>query len=269
MGKRPMILITNDDGIFSPGITTVASAVKDLGETLIVAPIQQRTASGRAIAKDPNGGMVDRISLDVDGKIHTAYAVYGTPAEAASHAVLELAPYKPSLCIAGINYGENVGTGIFVSGTLGSALEASTYGIPGLVMSVQTSIKMQRATDYYRIDWSAPRYFTSYFAKYILAHGLPKGVNVLNVCVPKNATENTPIRVTRQSMQDYYFFKKPPKRDFSKKFQLQIEVRVDKSTLEPDSDIKALRDGVVSVTPIVQDMTARVEWKPKFKNGQD
>src|SRR5208283_4766602 len=106
---KPMILITNVDGIFFPGLHAIVSAVKHLGDVLIVAPVHQQTATGRAIMKDPNGGMIDKISLVIDNANYTAYAVYGSPAEAASHAILELAPKKPDLCIAGINYGENLG----------------------------------------------------------------------------------------------------------------------------------------------------------------
>jgi len=263
---KPLILVTSDDGIFSPGLKAAAAAVKHLGDILIVAPRYQQTAMSRSFPKGDSIGIIEKVSLEIDDITYAGYAVYGSPAQAVSHAVLELASGKPDLCLCGINYGENVGTGLFPSGTIGAALEASTYGIPGLAINLEASIEMQHSSDYNPLDWSTAMYFTSYFANLILNEGLPKEIGVLNVNIPITATPETPIRKTRQSMQDYFVFKKPGNRDFSKNFRLQTEVKIDKASLEPDSDIKAcIIDRVVSVTPLTQDITARLEWgKPEW-----
>ena len=264
---KPLILITNDDGILSPGLRAAAVAVKHLGDLLIVEPRYQQTSMSRSFPKGDGIGIIEKISLEIEGTTHVGYAVHGSPAQAVSHAVLELTSRKPDLCLVGINYGENLGTGLFPSGTIGAAFEASTYGIPGLGVNLEASIEMQHSSDYNPLDWKTAMHFTSYFADLILNEGLPKEIGVLNVNIPITATPETPIRKTRQSMQDYFVFKKPSNRDFSKGFRLQTEVKIDEASLEPDSDIKAcILDRVVSVTPLTQDITARIKWgKPEWE----
>jgi 5'-nucleotidase len=266
---KPLILVTNDDGVFSPGLKAAVAALRHFGEILIVAPRSQQTAMSRSFPKGDDIGIIDQVDLQIDDVNYTAYSVHGSPAQAVAHAVLELAPRKPDLCMIGINYGENLGTGLFPSGTIGAGLEVSTYGTPALAVNLEASIEMQFSSDYKPLDWKTAMHFTSYFGDLILSDGLPKPITVLNVNIPTSATTETPIRKTRQSMQDYFVFKRPGKRDFSKAFRLQTEVLIDQATLEPDSDIKAcIIDRVISVTPLTQDLTARIEWgKPEWAPG--
>jgi len=257
---KPLILITNDDGVLSPGLRAAAEAVAELGELLIVAPRFQQTSMSRSFPKGDDIGKIEEVILTINGKQHIAYGVIGSPAQAVSHGLLEIASRKPALCISGINYGENLGTGLSVSGTIGAALEANTYGIPGLAVNLAASIKMQHSSDYDPLDWEVAMFFTKLFASKIIKNGLPPDTALLNINVPSTATPNTPIRLTVQSRQDYFVFEKPPKRDFSKGFRLKVVIKIDEKTLEPDSDIKAFLDGVVSVTPISWDLTARQYW---------
>lgn len=259
--------MTNDDGIFSPGLKAGILAVESLGEILIVAPKTQQTAMGKSFPQGPDIGIIKEVDLDVGGKSYHAYAVIGSPAQAVAHAVLEIADRKPTLCLSGINYGENVGKAILQSGTIGAAFEASAYGIAGLSVSVEAIVDLQLTSNYKEVDWSAAIYFTNYFARLLLDEGLPPGIDVINVNIPSSATAATPIRVTRQSMQEYFVYKKPGKRDFSKGFVPPIEVKVDYGSLEEDSDIKALViDRVVSVTPLVQNLTSSVKWgRPEWQ----
>ncbi len=263
---KPLILITNDDGILSPGLRAAIAAVRHLGEIFVVAPRYQQTSMSRSFPKSDDIGIIEQISLEADGVNYLGYGVHGSPAQAVSHAVLELTPRRPDLCVCGINYGENLGTGLLRSGTIGAALQASTYGIPALATSLEASIEMQHSSEYHQLDWKTAMYFTGYFANLILSEGLPKSIGVLNVNVPATATPETPIRKTRQSMQDYFVFKKPGNRDYSKNFWLQTEMKIDRGSLQPDSDIKAfVIDRVVSVTPLTQDLTARLDWgKPEW-----
>jgi len=263
---KKLILITNDDGIYSPGLKAAVSAVKHSGDMLIAAPRYQQTAMSRAFPKGTDIGIIEKVGLEIDGIFYDGYAINGSPAQAVSHAVLELATRKPDLCIAGINYGENVGTGLFPSGTIGATLEACTYGIPGLAVNLEASIEMQHSSDYNPLDWGTAMYFTNYFANLILEEGLPREIGILNINIPITATPETPIRKTRQSMQDYFYYKKPSKRDFSKSFKFEVEAKIDEASLEPDSDIKAtIIDRVVSVTPLNANLTARSEWgKPEW-----
>ena len=127
----PLILLTNDDGIHSPGLLAVAEAVCDLGDLLMVAPATQQTGMGRGsppmmTAKSGDGWTVGCQAMP-------AFALTGSPAQTVVYGVLALAPHiygrKPDLVISGINYGENLGTCVTGSGTVGAALQAAEIGI--------------------------------------------------------------------------------------------------------------------------------------------
>lgn len=255
---KPLILITNDDGVQSPGLRAAAEALSTLGEVLVVAPNTQQTGMGRAFPKDGNLGVIEVIQNKIGGKEHPYYAVHGSPAQAVAHGVLEVAPKLPALCVSGINYGENVGGTIFISGTVGAALEASCYGIPALAISIGANSWEQYSKPYCPQDWETAIYFARTFASFVLGRGLPPNVAVLNVNIPSEATRGTEIRTTCQSRQNYYICTKPEKRDFAKSFRLPVEVEIDYNTLERDSDVYAfVVDRVVSVTPVGTDLTIR------------
>ncbi len=267
---QPLILIVNDDGIFSPGLKAAAEAVADLGELLIAAPRYQQTSMGRALPTGPDVGKIEAVALSLNGEQRTAYAVYGSPAQAVQHAVLELAPRKPALCISGINYGENLGYGITISGTVGAALEAGAMRIPGLAVSVETDMSVHHSSEYGEVDWRTAAYFTRYCAERILRNSLPPEVVALNVNVPATATSQTPIRATIQSRISYYVpHPGNGARDFSQGARLGYRANQEGWTgLEPDSDIRAfLNERVVSVTPLGWELTARLplaEWYQEF-----
>lgn len=257
---KPLLLITNDDGVFSPGIRAVVEAVQDLGDLLIVAPLHQQTCMSRAMPKGIDAGIIESVSLKVNDEEVKAFAVHGSPTQAVMHALLEISPFrKPDLCISGINYGENVGANITMSGTLGAAFEANSSGIRSLAISLETPIDSQWDDEYALIDWHAAIYFTRYFAMEVLNKGLPPEVAILNVNVPSDAQEFTPIRYTNQSRQSYFRYRGSPQRDFSAPFRFIVEIRIDEETLERKSDIKALRDRCVSVTPLGWDFTAKID----------
>jgi 5'-nucleotidase len=198
---RPLILITNDDGLRSPGIRAVAEAVAHLGDLLLVAPHEQQTTMSRAMPRGAEVGVIETIDLGLGEIGCPVYSVVGSPAQAVSHAILELAPRCPDLCISGINYGENLGSGISRSGTIGAALEANSYGIPGLAISLGASLDAHHSAEYRALDWRTAMHFTRLFAEKILTEGLPGSVALLNVNIPPGATPETEVRLTRQSRQ--------------------------------------------------------------------
>lgn len=254
---KPLILITNDDGIYSPGLHAAAEAVADLGELLIAAPHCQQTSMGRAFPRTDDLGIIDTVFLNIRGVCTKAYAVHGSPAYAVAHAVLELAERKPDLCISGINYGENLGTIVTCSGTLGAAFEANSHEIPAIASSLQIPLQLQRKTDYSPADWSAASEMTHRAAKFVLSNGMPNGATLLNINIPDQPRDVQNYHVTRQSHQNYFCFIRPEQRDFSKKFELKSRLSVDMDTLEPDSDIYAVYiDKAISVTPMTWNMTA-------------
>ncbi|MDF1494221.1 5'/3'-nucleotidase SurE [Caproiciproducens sp. CPB-2] len=254
---KPLILITNDDGIYSPGLRAAAEAVADLGELLIVAPHRQQTSMGRAFPRTEDLGIIETTTLMIHGVRTKAYAVHGSPAYAVAHAVLELADRKPDLCVSGINYGENLGTIVTCSGTLGAAFEANSHEIPAIASSLQIPLHLQRKTDYSPADWSAAAEITGRAAQSVLKDGMPNGATVLNINIPDRLRDAGHYHITRQSHQNYFCFIRPGERDFSKRFELKSRLSVNTDTLEPDSDIYAVYiDKAISITPMTWNMTA-------------
>ncbi|MGD0698432.1 MAG: 5'/3'-nucleotidase SurE [Trebonia sp.] len=269
MPQSPLILVTNDDGILSPGLRAAAEAVADLGELLLVAPSTQQTSMSRAFSHDAEAGLIERVEVPVGGRAVTAYAVSGSPALTVTHALLELAGRPVGLCVSGVNYGENIGASIGVSGTVGAALEAANHGIPGIAVSVTVQVGEWRT--FGAVDWTAAMHFTRLLATQVLADGLPDGVSVLNLNVPQGATAGTELRKTVQSRQPYYVRRPPdPARPLGQPYRFPVDKVVDWDTLEPGTDIHAVvRDQVASVTPLTWRMTADTDWAPPGQSAAD
>jgi 5'-nucleotidase len=253
---EPLLFLTNDDGIESPGLMAAADAASSLGELLIVAPTFQQSAMGRALC----GGREERLrpmTISFRGLPITAYHCDCSPATAVSLGLdLLCAKRKPALLISGINYGENIGLNITTSGTIGAALEGASYGIPALAVSLQTSISAQRT--YSDLDWRAAAHFTKFFSERVLSGKLPEDVDALKIDVPANATPQTPWRITTVSRQFYYhrWYEAPTPE--SKLGDAKIKIVMDDAALEPGSDIHALAvEQAVSVAPISLNLTSR------------
>ena len=265
MPELPLILVTNDDGLNSPGLQAAAEAVADLGELLIAAPATQQTAMGRAFVRDARSGTIERATISVAGCDMPAYAISGSPAMAVTHAVLELAERPISLCVSGINYGENIGAAIAASGTIGAALEADIYDIPGVAASITTQVSEWRT--FGPVNWTTAKHFTRLLAQQVLEEGMPDGASVLNLNVPQGATPRTELRKTVQSRQRYYVLNRPVLgRPLDQPYELVVQVAVDWDRLEPGTDVYAIAvDEVVSVTPLTWQMTADTDWTPRAR----
>ena len=161
-----------------------------------------------------------------------------------------------------MNYGENIGGSIGISGTVGAALEASTYGIPAIAVSITAQVSEWRS--FGTVDWTPTMHFTRRLATQALADGMPDGVAVLNLNVPRSATPGTELRKTVQSRQPYYVRRRPGQpRPLDQPYQFPVEMTVDWDRLEPGSDIHAVvHDQVASVTPLTLRMTAGTDWQP-------
>ena len=260
--KIPQIFVTNDDGIHSPGLRAAVQAVRPFGDVLIVAPATQQTGMGRGFAGNSNAPLTP-VDYHVDGQQLRAFACEGSPAFAVQHGLnVCFADKPPDLLISGINYGENLGTNITMSGTVGAAIEAACRGIPALAVSLQT---VKGAYYHYSDqDWAAAAYFLAYFARSILTRPLPFDVDVLKVDVPSAATPQTPWRVTRLSRRSYYTTDLEQPSLASMPGEARLHVNAAQTALEPDSDIHALAVAqVVSVTPLSLDCTSRTDF-PAF-----
>ncbi len=250
---KNLIVITNDDGIESPGLRAAVQAIAGLGDILIVAPRYQQSSRGRAFI---GRGHAKPVKYFLNRKSLCAFAVATSPAVTVRHAILLLADRKPSLLISGINYGENLGNGVTISGTVGAALEAASLGVPAMAVSVATAIEYHLSHST-AIDFSVAAKFTRRFARQILNHGLPRETDLLNINVPQGAHKKIDWRWTRISRRAY-FHSTIEETARGKRFK-GYESNVDPTVLEPDSDIYAVvMDRVVSVSPMTIDLTARV-----------
>lgn len=254
---RKQILLTNDDGIRSPGLWAAATALAPLGYVTVAAPLNQWSGAGRSMPYNSEGRIYEE-SVTVGGQTWKVYAVDGTPAQAVQHGLVELMPAYPDLIVAGINYGENVGSGVTISGTVGAALEGASFGVPGLAVSLQTDSRyhLSHSTD---INFDAAGYFTHRFARLLLSLPRAADIDVLKIEVPDTATPATAWRVTRLSRTRYYLPQKPERRNLNDRGSIPYLRQVEPALVEPDSDVRALMDGVVSVTPLSLDITSRVD----------
>lgn len=263
-----LILLTNDDGINSPGLRAAAKGLSALGWVTVAAPLQQWSGAGRSLPSH-SGGAIEGLRHEIGGDHWEVFAVDGTPAQSVQHALLEIVPRQPDLVVSGINYGENVGSGVTISGTVGAALEAASFGVPALAVSLETPKEFHLSYSD-QIDFSVAAFFTRYFAALVLARGLPNDVDVLKIDIPATATMQTDWRMTRMSRQRYYLPTKPEGSDESGKRKLGYDRQI-MPDLEPDSDVAALTiDKKVSVTPLSLDLTSRIDfarWEQSLKTG--
>ncbi len=258
--KPIQILLTNDDGIQSPGLWAAAQALSQLGFVHVVAPREQSTGMGRSLPRTSDGKIrIDQVQ--VNAQPWTVYAVGGTPAQAVLHAMLEILPAKPDLLVAGINFGENIGTSITISGTVGAALEGAALAIPSLAISLETDLKHHYALSD-AVDFSTAAYFTAYFGRLLLQKRMPQDVDVLKVDIPCDATPETPWQITRVSRQSY-FEPLPPKRpSWDAPGVVGYTTLQDLSTEPPGTDVHTLHvRRVVSVSPLSLDLSSRVRME--------
>lgn len=243
--KKPLILVTNDDGITAPGIRALIEVMKELGDVIVVAPDKPQSAMGHAITLS-DALFCDPIVIQKNYK-HKEYQCSGTPADCVKIATQEILHRKPDLCVSGINHGSNSSINVIYSGTMSAAVEAGIEGIPAIGFSL---------TDYsLTADFEPCKKFVKTITRNVLKHGLPEGV-VLNVNLPKlKESEIKGIKICRQAkaMWEEEFDKRtnPQGRDY---FWLTGKfINKDKGN---DTDEWALENGYVSVVPVQFDLTA-------------
>jgi 5'-nucleotidase len=256
---KPLILVTNDDGIASPGLAAVAAALDSLGELLIVAPASQQTSMGRSRTRIFNlDGTISPHSVSYQGQTWDGFSVSATPALTVEHAIQELAPRPIDLVVSGINYGENIGTCITVSGTIGAAMEAAERGLKAIAVSLETDSARWYEHDH-SVDFGAALYFVRLFAARSLENNWPSDVDVLKVEIPISATPESGWMVTRQDRISYYTPILAKREDiFADPSRMEHSVAKGQYT-QKDTDAYALAKGIVSVTPLSLDHTSRVE----------
>jgi 5'-nucleotidase len=235
--KRPLILVANDDGVYSDGIRTLAKHLKELGRVVVVAPDQQKSATSHSITLH-RPLRVRRISADV-------YSVDGTPTDCINLGINEILKQLPDLIVSGINRGANLGDDAHYSGTVSAAMEGGILGVRAIAISV---VARQR------IAYKPAASFCTRLAKKVLKDGLPKGI-ILNVNVPNLPT----------SKIKGYQFTKQGKRNYGDIIVEKIDPRGQKYYWIggdetgfvdiPDSDCNVVAEGKISITPIRVNLT--------------
>jgi 5'-nucleotidase len=231
------ILVTNDDGIDSPGLHALARAMRPLGQVWVVAPDRERTAAGHALTLHK--------PLRIERVEPRVFSVNGTPTDCVNLALKQLLRGTPALVVSGINRGVNLGDDVTYSGTVSAALEGTIMGIP----SVAVSQEVRRS---FRCDVAA--FYATRVARAALRYGLPEET-LLNVNVPDRPhAKIAGVRVTalsRRRFDEPIIEKTDP---HGRKYYWIAGTRVSWSRQE-NSDHEALRRGFVTITPIHLDVT--------------
>ena len=251
--SKPVILITNDDGITAPGIRNLVEAVKDLGKVIVVAPDKPQSGMGHAITI----GSPLRLHAVNEFEGIEAYQCSGTPVDCVKLAVDKILHRKPDLCLSGINHGANHSINVIYSGTMSAAVEAAIESIPSIGFSL---------LDYsIEADFSASRKYARLIVEESLKNRLDKH-QVLNVNIPALPDSLIKgVKICRQAYakyeEDFLERNDPHGRKY---YWLTGEfVNLDKGT---DTDVWALENGYVSVVPVQFDMTNYV-LKEKLENS--
>ena len=257
--KRTQILLTNDDGIQSPGIWAAAEALSELGFVTVAAPREQASGTSRSLPVTSDG-KIQTTNLQIGSQEWETYAVGGTPAQSVLHGVLEIMPTKPDLVVSGINYGENIGYSTTISGTVGAAIEAASLGIPALAVSLELPNVDEDYLSYSREhDFSTAAYFTRLFADMVLRTRLPHDVDFFKIDVPYDATPQTPWRMTRIARHPYYIPILERTGSWEDYGRIGAYMELKPNEVEPDTDAYVLRfKRMVSVAPASLDLSSRV-----------
>ena len=256
--QTPLILITNDDGIHSPGLHAMAQAAHPLGKLLIVAPTHQQSGKGGGMFGNKKD-FLHPIAFEVEGQNMEAYHCDATPALVLEHGLAVLCKKRlPDLVISGCNFGENLGADIGASGTVGAALRAATQGIPALAISLE--VDYQYHFEHGAVDWSVALHFAHYFAQQVLAHKLPPDVDVLKIDIPRTASPATPWQVTKLAKKLHFSRRLESASPTTPLEAVQALPLHDPAALEKGTDIHCfVAERLISVTPLSLDFTSRVE----------
>lgn len=240
---KPIILVTNDDGITAPGLRSLVEAMKSLGEVVVVAPDSPQSGMGHAITI---GKPLRLDKIEVHGEF-LGYQCSGTPVDCVKLAVNKVLHRKPDLCVSGINHGSNSSINVIYSGTMSAAMEGAIEGIPSIGFSLNA----------YNLDadFTASRHFATIIAKNILTTGMPDDT-LLNVNLPDLPLNKIKgIKICRQALAKWEeeFDERTDPRNRAYYWLTGKFINYDKGD---DTDEWALKNGYVSVVPVHYDFTA-------------
>ncbi|MBW7913493.1 MAG: 5'/3'-nucleotidase SurE [Taibaiella sp.] len=256
---RPVLLVTNDDGITAPGIRALIEAVKDLGKIVVVAPDSPQSGMGHAVTI---GEPLRLYQVQIFDGIE-AWESSGTPVDCVKLARDIILNYKPTLCLSGINHGANHSINVIYSGTMSAAMEAAIEGVPSVGFSL---------LDYrHDADFSIAKDVVRVITQKMLARKLPDHT-LLNVNIPVVTKETFKgIKICRQANAKWQeeFDKRVDPRGKDYYWMTGKFVNLDKGT---GTDVDALAEGYASVVPVKFDLTdytmkdrLEADWKDMLK----
>jgi 5'-nucleotidase len=238
MDSRPLLLVSNDDGIHSLGLAALEAAMREVGEVVVVAPDREQSACSHSLTLHR--------PLRIDEIGPARYVVDGTPTDCVNLAINGILPRRPALVVSGINKGANLGDDVTYSGTVSAAMEGTLLGVPSIALSL---------IGRHEFAFEAAARFARRLAGWVLDRGLPPDT-LLNVNVPQLPDGATPKGVARTRMGrrrygDAIVEKVDPR---GRKYYWIGGEELD-FLEEEGTDFFAVRQGLISVTPIHLDLT--------------
>jgi 5'-nucleotidase len=236
----PIILVTNDDGIHSPGLIALARAMKELGDVYIVAPDRERSAVSHSLTLH-RPLKVEKLGEDV-------FSIDGTPTDCVILAISKLLPERPALVASGINRGGNLGGDISYSGTVSGAIEGTILGIPSFAISIVTGDEPQP------IHFETASAFATRVGRSILEKSLPSDT-LLNINVPN--TDKSQVLGIRFTHQGKIVYNNAIQEIHDPRGKMHYWLGGSQLHMEheKDTDVQAVSDSYISITPIHLDLT--------------
>lgn len=248
MAKKRSILVTNDDGVSSPGIRALVEVAREFGEVKVVAPDSPQSGKGHSITLD---GILRLQSVDLFDGIE-AYKCSGTPTDCVKLAINKVFDEKPDFCFSGINHGSNASINIIYSGTMAAAMEASFEDIK--------SIGFSHLNYRHSGDLTVAKKYAAEIIRLSIEKGFPAS-NLLNVNFPDLPEEEIKgIKVCRQAKAKWEEEFDERENPFGRKY-FWLTGKFVNSDLDEDADATALKNGYVSVVPVQKDLTSYPDMK--------
>lgn len=246
-------MVTNDDGVFSPGIVALSEALSRFASVSVIAPEGQQSAAGMSLTFH-RPLRVEKVLVHS----RACYAVSGSPADSVMVGVNKMLPRRPDMVASGINIGENLTIqDILASGTVAAAMEAALLGIPSIAFSMEVPASSRFSHGQRDSRFDLPALVAAEIASEVLSNGLPEGVSLLNVNFPWNTQRGTQVRLTSievRKYRDYVIERKDPR---GRPYYWVWGARL--PTYEKGSDVYVVhKERVISISPLSLDLTPTV-----------
>jgi 5'-nucleotidase len=245
------ILLTNDDGIYAPGLRALRAELRKLGEVVVVAPATEQSAAGHSVTL-LTPLLVNEVFED-DGKTFVGWAVEGRPADCVKLALLELLPDPPDVIVSGLNAGSNAGINVLYSGTVAAAIEGAFYRRTAIACSLEYDKKIY--------DFPTAARYDRQVVEQILARN-PLPGSLFNVNIP--VLERGPVKGVRVLPQNVSPYQEKFDRRVNPRGRTYFWTSPEFTCPDPhpDTDVTALAEGYITLTPLQFDLTDRARLEP-------